>query len=344
MDISEHAKLAKLLAGSELAGKAKEVAKRIDGARMPRTGASRTLQGSAGPITIDEAPANFDASFEGELVIKAVEVGSPLRLLLGLPLGMGVRKLRRQKQWVRDHSAKGARQGSDGAINVPEEASEYEQAQASKLGAEEQSNKFIRELDRMVESELTRRFSTQRDLIHTPVVCIGARLGGEVRAFENAARSGTLALGVDFNPGRRNAYVMWGDAHALRFRNASVGTVYTNILDHLLFYDRFAAEVHRVLRRGGTLFVDMDQKPTDDWASHDLRDQRHAAPRLEPQTSRKRGLVANARFGCATAQTAHRATPARPLRAGYRNTAHEGRKGRAQVGLRVSKEAVIVGT
>ena len=265
MSTSEHGKLSHLLVGG-LAGKTAEVAAQINGARLDGAG----LRGRAGGITIGEAPANFNAEFEGELVLKAVRrAGSTLQLDVGLPLGMGDRKLQRQKQWMQSRTAGEA-----------EKPSEYEQAQASKLGTDERQDSMIRQFDKVIEAELTKRFSSQRHLIFSPIVCVGARLGGEVRAFENAAQGGALALGVDFNPGRRNAHVMWGDAHTLRFRNASIGTAYTNILDHLLFYGRFADEMHRVLRPGGTLFVDMDQKPTDDWASHDLREQRPKIERL----------------------------------------------------------------
>src|SRR5262245_45561367 len=42
---------------------------------------------------------------------------------------------------------------------------------------------------------------------HT-VLCLGARLGGEVRAF---TRHGALAIGVDIEPGARNGFVVAGD-------------------------------------------------------------------------------------------------------------------------------------
>ena len=85
---------------------------------------------------------------------------------------------------------------------------------------------------------------------------------------------------VQFNPGQRNPSVMWGDAHALRFSNATFGTVYVNVLDHILGAEQFVEEAHRVLAARGTLFVDMDQNEPDEWTVRDLREEREDLERL----------------------------------------------------------------
>ena len=81
-----------------------------------------------------------------------------------------------------------------------------------------------------------------------PVLCIGARLGGEVRAFKSL---GALAVGVDLNPGPLNMDVVAGDMEDLPFPAKAFAFVYMNVLDHVARLDLLAAEVGRVLRPGG---------------------------------------------------------------------------------------------
>ena len=76
------------------------------------------------------------------------------------------------------------------------------------------------------------------------VLCLGARLGGEVRAFKSL---GAVALGIDLNPGRSNMDVVAGDFHAIPFPDQSFDFSYSNVLDHIYDRDRFAAEVCRVI-------------------------------------------------------------------------------------------------
>ena len=145
------------------------------------------------------------------------------------------------------------------ALDAPDEPSEYEKKQASKLDSANRKD-LIQVWDQQIEMELARRLRSHVDLIHSPVLCVGARLGGEARAFRSL-RPGLLALGVDFNPGPRNPHVLWGDAHALQFGNDTFNAMYVNVLDHILDTARFVDEARRVLRPSGTLFVDMDHNP-----------------------------------------------------------------------------------
>ena len=86
------------------------------------------------------------------------------------------------------------------------------------------------------------------------VLCLGARLGTEVRALQER---GHLAIGIDLNPGQDNPYVLPGDFHDLVFADGSFAAVYTNALDHLFDLPRLAAEIQRVLAPDGVLIADV---------------------------------------------------------------------------------------
>jgi SAM-dependent methyltransferase len=86
------------------------------------------------------------------------------------------------------------------------------------------------------------------------VLCLGARLGTEVKALHAL---GYFAVGIDLNPGENNLYVLPGDFHAIVFPDGSVDAVYTNALDHVFDLDKVLREVARLLRPGGLFVVDM---------------------------------------------------------------------------------------
>jgi SAM-dependent methyltransferase len=86
------------------------------------------------------------------------------------------------------------------------------------------------------------------------VLCLGARLGHEVKAFHEL---GYFAVGIDLNPGADNPYVLPGDFHALAFPDGSVDVVYTNCLDHAFDLPRILAEVSRVLKPDGVFVADI---------------------------------------------------------------------------------------
>jgi len=87
------------------------------------------------------------------------------------------------------------------------------------------------------------------------VLCLGARLGAEVRAFLDL---GCFAVGIDLNPGEKNKYVLYGDFHDLQFASDSIDIVYTNSLDHVLDLSKTVEEIHRVLKRAGHIIVESD--------------------------------------------------------------------------------------
>lgn len=86
------------------------------------------------------------------------------------------------------------------------------------------------------------------------VLCLGARLGGEVRAFK---RLGALAVGVDIEPGEKNPHVLHGDFHELAFPSGSFDRVFTNAIDHAFELDRFVSEAARVLKPGGLFHLEL---------------------------------------------------------------------------------------
>ncbi|XP_020088177.1 uncharacterized protein LOC109710135 [Ananas comosus] len=78
-------------------------------------------------------------------------------------------------------------------------------------------------------------------------LCVGARLGQEVAALRRIGVA--AALGIDLAPAP--PLVAEGDFHAQPFADASFDFEFSNVFDHALYPDRFAAEIQRTLRPGG---------------------------------------------------------------------------------------------
>ncbi len=109
--------------------------------------------------------------------------------------------------------------------------------------------------DEKFSSALEARLATLGlDLAGIPVLCLAARSGAEVRAFQ---RRGAFAVGIDLNPGEDNRLVLPGDFHALQFPDGSAGVVYCNSLDHAFDLDAVLGEVHRVLAPGGHFLMEV---------------------------------------------------------------------------------------
>ena len=88
------------------------------------------------------------------------------------------------------------------------------------------------------------------------VLCLGARIGSEVKAFLDL---GAFAIGIDLNPGEGNRYVVQGDFHDLQYAPNSIDVVYTNSLDHVFDIEQIAKEVLRVLKPEGLFLVEAVQ-------------------------------------------------------------------------------------
>ena len=157
------------------------------------------------------------------------------------------------------------------ALDVgPQPISQLELEQGAKLVRE--GLRWIKRFDReAVEATYYKRFASDQQRVPglrfagKPVLCLGARLGGEVRAL---TRLGALAIGIDFNPGFRNPHVLWGDALSLQFADSTFKVAYTNVLDHIdaAGIGVVARHVSRVLKPGGILLVDIDAHQPDKYA------------------------------------------------------------------------------
>ena len=129
---------------------------------------------------------------------------------------------------------------------------EYVEHQSAKLGEILPRLHETREDDL---AEFKRRFETCPQLgAARNVLCLGARIGTEVRALHAL---GHFAIGIDLNPGADNRYVLPGDFHAIVFPDGSVDAIYSNALDHAFDLDKVLAEVRRLLRPGGLFVLDV---------------------------------------------------------------------------------------
>jgi SAM-dependent methyltransferase len=129
----------------------------------------------------------------------------------------------------------------------------YLEHQASKL---DKIAPRLREKEDEDFAEFRRRFATCAALGGArSVLCLGARLGTEVRAFHAL---GYFAVGIDLNPGEGNPYVLPGDFHRIMFADGSVDAIYTNALDHVFSLEDLVREVRRLLRPGGIFVADLE--------------------------------------------------------------------------------------
>ena len=86
------------------------------------------------------------------------------------------------------------------------------------------------------------------------VLCLGARLGTEVKAFLDR---GAFAVGIDLEPGERSQYVLTGDFSRTVFPDDSVDFIFTNSLDHAFDMDTVLSEVARVIKPAGQFVVEI---------------------------------------------------------------------------------------
>lgn len=85
------------------------------------------------------------------------------------------------------------------------------------------------------------------------ILCLGARIGSECKAFGTL---GHFAVGIDIAPSPGNEHVMHGDFHRLVFPDRSVDAVYCNCLDHAFEIGAIVKEVARVLKPRGLFLLD----------------------------------------------------------------------------------------
>ena len=81
-------------------------------------------------------------------------------------------------------------------------------------------------------------------------VCLGARAGEEVEVL---SRLGYRVIGIDLLP--LSPLVRRGDFHQMEFEDGQFDFAYCNSVDHVLYPQRFAHEVDRVLKRPGWIIL-----------------------------------------------------------------------------------------
>jgi SAM-dependent methyltransferase len=130
--------------------------------------------------------------------------------------------------------------------------SEYLEHQAGKL---DKITGRLLETEKEDLAEFQRRFQTCEVLKEArSVLCLGARLGTEVKALHEL---GYFAIGIDLNPGSENQYVLPGDFHHIVFADGSVDAIYCNALDHVYELDRAISEIKPLLRPRGLFVADL---------------------------------------------------------------------------------------
>ncbi len=129
---------------------------------------------------------------------------------------------------------------------------EYLSHQASKLDG---IIDRLRETEDEDFAEFLRRFEGCEALSEArSVLCLGARLGTEVKALHAL---GHFAIGIDLNPGQGNVYVLAGDFQHIVFPDGSVDAIYTNALDHAFDLEGIVGEIRRLLRPNGLFVADV---------------------------------------------------------------------------------------
>lgn len=129
----------------------------------------------------------------------------------------------------------------------------YLQHQAEKLG---KVGEVIVQSDLEYEKIVVDRYKDKFDFRGKSILCLGARLGGEVKAFK---KLGALALGVDIEPGEKNIHVLHGDFHNLQFPDESFDFLFTNCIDHVYDLKKFLQEAARVIKPDGLFLIELGE-------------------------------------------------------------------------------------
>ncbi len=95
----------------------------------------------------------------------------------------------------------------------------------------------------------------RQHLIKGGVLCLGARTGCEVRAFE---KHGFDVAGIDLHP--LSNLVMAADWHYIPFVDNTFENVFTNSLDHCLDFEKLVGEIKRVLTKRGVFVFQTHSK------------------------------------------------------------------------------------
>lgn len=127
---------------------------------------------------------------------------------------------------------------------------EYLAHQAEKLGLQiDNVKRYDLEYEKIIED----RYKGKFEFGGKSMLCLAARLGGEVRGFKNL---GALGIGIDLEPGEKNPYVLHGDFHDLQFADETFDFAFTNAIDHVYDIERYLVEVKRILKIKGKFIVE----------------------------------------------------------------------------------------
>ena len=97
-------------------------------------------------------------------------------------------------------------------------------------------------------------------------LCIGARTGQEVQALKDIGKN---AIGIDIVP--CEPLVVEGDFHNLSFADSSFDFIFSNVVDHALYPDKFFKEAIRVTKKGGHILLHLQvNKPNDKYGVYDI--------------------------------------------------------------------------
>uniref|UniRef100_A0A0D9X3X9 Methyltransferase type 11 domain-containing protein n=1 Tax=Leersia perrieri TaxID=77586 RepID=A0A0D9X3X9_9ORYZ len=100
-------------------------------------------------------------------------------------------------------------------------------------------------------------------------LCVGARLGQEVAALRLVGVRD--AVGIDLAPAP--PLVVKGDFHSQPFAGEVFDFEFSNVFDHALYPDKFAAEIERTLRPGGVAVLHVAvHRRGDKYSANDLLD------------------------------------------------------------------------
>ena len=95
-------------------------------------------------------------------------------------------------------------------------------------------------------------------------ICLGARTGQEVFVLREL---GLDSIGIDlaeFPP-----YTIKGDIHNLEFEDEKFDLIFTNILDHSLYLEKFISEMERVCVKDGIIILNIQENlPGDNYSEN----------------------------------------------------------------------------
>ena len=85
---------------------------------------------------------------------------------------------------------------------------------------------------------------------------VGARVGNEIQALLDLGIKDSIGIDIVPHP----PLVIEGDMHDMPFEKNSFDFIFSNIIDHSKYPQKFANEVNRVLKPGGTACLHIDLK------------------------------------------------------------------------------------